>query len=96
MKENPNFFPGRDIVVSVVDAMKAELRALVIETEGTFTIDLTGVEMIDSKGLGLLIATNNSLVSQGRQLRIIQANDDLIDLFRMMRLDRHFVIDERK
>ena len=94
MDEQSTFTPGCDIVAAVTDTIKVELRALVSQSSGVFTIDLNGVDMIDSKGIGLLIATNNSLTGQGRQLRIIHASPDLIDLFRVMRLDRHFLIEQ--
>jgi anti-anti-sigma factor len=92
MNENPVYSPGRDIVVSTVEEMKAEIKKLLVSSSGDLTIDFSGVEMIDSKGLGLLIAVFNSLEAGGRKLRITGASPDLVDLFRVMRLDRHFVI----
>ena len=93
MNENPTFRPGRDIVVATVDAMKAELKGLIADSTGTLTVDLSGVEMIDSKGLGLLIAASNSLGASGRKLRIVGAIGDIVELFRIMRLDRHFIVE---
>jgi anti-sigma B factor antagonist len=81
--------PRADIVATSVPAVKEELRSLVAASQGEFTIDLSAVRMIDSKGLGLLIAAANSLVAQGRSLRVTGANEDLVGLFKMMRLDRH-------
>ncbi|MFZ4614648.1 MAG: ATP-binding protein [Rectinemataceae bacterium] len=81
--------PQADIVAASVPAVKEELRSLVAASQGEFTIDLSAVRMIDSKGLGLLIAAANSLVAQGRSLRVTGANEDLVGLFKMMRLDRH-------
>jgi anti-sigma B factor antagonist len=92
MIENPRYTPGRDIVVSTVEGIKAEVKELVAASTGELLLDLHGVEMIDSKGLGLLIAVFNSLQATGRKLRITGAIPDLVDLFRVMRLDRHFVI----
>jgi anti-anti-sigma factor len=93
MNENPVYSPGRDIVVSTVDGMKAEIKTLLAASTGDLTIDFSGVEMIDSKGLGLLIASFNSLEAAGRKLRIKGAIPDIVELLRVMRLDRHFVID---
>ncbi|MEI6386107.1 MAG: ATP-binding protein [Spirochaetota bacterium] len=81
--------PQADIVATSVPAVKEELRRLVTASQGEFTIDLSAVRMIDSKGLGLLIAAANSLVAQGRSLRVTGANEDLVGLFKMMRLDHH-------
>jgi anti-anti-sigma factor len=93
MNENPVYSPGRDIVVSTVDEMKAEIKKLLAASTGDLTIDFSGVEMIDSKGLGLLIASFNSLEAAGRKLRIKGAIPDIVELLRVMRLDRHFIID---
>jgi anti-anti-sigma factor len=92
MNENATYSPGRDIVSSMVDEAKGEIKRLVVSSSGDFTFDLTGVEMIDSKGLGLIIATYNTLANAGRKLRIVGAIPDIVELFRVMRLDRHFDI----
>lgn len=93
MNGEADFTPGRDLVASAIETMKETIKERVAATAGTFTMDLNGVEMVDSRGLGLLIATNNSLTSQGRRLRIINAGADIVDLFRIMRLDRHFLVE---
>lgn len=87
------YAPRKDLVAAVAAEAKAELRALVGGSEGDFTIDLEGVEMIDSKGLGLLIAACNSLSADKRRLRVVGASADLVELFKTMRLDRHFTIE---
>jgi anti-anti-sigma factor len=94
MNENPVYAPGRDIVVPAVEEMKIELKQLIGSSLGDLTIDFDGVEMIDSKGLGLLIAGFNTLQAAGRKLRIARAIPDIVELLRVMRLDRHFVIVE--
>ncbi len=84
--------PARDIVTTAVDAIKVDLRKSIDTSEGILSIDLSGVDMIDSRGLGLLIATANSLASKQRKLRIVNASSDIVELMRMMRLDRHMEI----
>ena len=56
------------------------------------TIDLAEIEMIDSKGLAVFIMCHQSLASRGGSLTVITANDDMQQLFRVMRLDRHFTV----
>lgn len=87
--EQGSWAPRFDIVAAKAQTAKEELRALVGSSSGEFVVDLSEVRMIDSKGLGILIAAVNTLEVAGRTMRIIGANDDLIGLFRMMRLDRH-------
>ena len=95
MQEIPSngmWSPKMDLVAANVKSVKEDLRNLVAGSEGEFVVDLSSVAMIDSKGLGLLIATVNSLEPSGRMLRVIGAKEDLVELFKMMRLDRHLTI----
>lgn len=82
--------PATDIVASMANEFKAELQSLVNETEVGITLDLTGVEMVDSVGIGIIIATHNSLNRDGRKLKVTQIPKDIFSLFSTMRLDRHF------
>ena len=89
VKKQGCWTPAGDIVAANAQAAKEELRSLVSSSSGDFVVDLSSVRMIDSKGLGILIATINSLEPLGRNLVIRGANEDLAGLFKMMRLDRH-------
>jgi anti-anti-sigma factor len=84
--------PQSDIVADNCQEAKETLRTLVGASSGEFVVDLSAVGMIDSKGLGILIAVVNSLEAAGRTLRVTGANGDLVELFRMMRLDKHMAI----
>ena len=55
-------------------------------------IDLARVELIDSVGIGLLIAVHNTLGKKGGRLVLRNVNADLAALLRTMRLDKHFSI----
>ena len=49
--------------------------------------------MIDSSGIGLLIASRNSLLdSGGNEIELINTSDEIRGLFTAMRLDHHFTI----
>ena len=87
------YAPGRDIVASAAEVMKAEIKKGIAESSGDFCIDMTGVEMIDSRGLGLLIAAANSLAAVKRRLHILKATSDIVELMRLMRMDKHMDID---
>ena len=43
---------------------------LIQATNGKFTIDLSKVHMVDSKGIGLIIASYNTLQTSSRELEI--------------------------
>lgn len=85
--------PGQDIVASSVEALRAQWKKLLASGAAALTVDLAGVEMIDSVGLGLLIATHNTLGKSGGRLRISGASPDILGLFRTMRLDKHFIVE---
>lgn len=55
-------------------------------------LDLSKVSYVDSIGIGILIATHNSLKNKGGKLKIINASDDIKNLFKTMRLDKHIEI----
>lgn len=84
--------PGGDIVASVVENFKALLQDALRDSPGPLAIDLSGTSMIDSMGIGLLIAAHNTLGKSGEKLRLLNPNQDILTLFRTMRLDKHFLI----
>lgn len=84
--------PGRDVVASMVQDFKGELKAAVEKAPGELVIDLAGVEMVDSVGIGVIIAAHNSLTPIGAKLSVVNVSPDIFDLLRTMRLDRHFTI----
>ncbi|MHB1349563.1 MAG: anti-sigma factor antagonist [Desulfobulbus sp.] len=82
--------PGRDIVSSMVGELREELKAVVDKQDVLLTVDLEGVRMIDSMGLGVLIATHNSLMKRNARLELVNISGDILQLLKNMRLDRHF------
>src|SRR6056297_832980 len=85
--------PGRNIVASMAGEFREELQQLVQEGPEEIIIDMSGIEMVDSVGIGVMIAVHNSLTKHGGKLRIKNADDKILSLFSTMRLDRHFAIE---
>ncbi len=81
----------------LTSAFAAELRPRLQEVVATGTtqlaIDLSSVDLVDSAGIGLLIAARNSLAKVGGTMRIIGVSAEIQHLFKVMRLDRHFQIE---
>ena len=46
-------------------------------------------------GIGLLIATHNSLKAKGGRLRVVNVSPEILNLFKAIRLDRHFAVEGR-
>ncbi|MDP3428245.1 MAG: ATP-binding protein [Humidesulfovibrio sp.] len=53
-------------------------------------LDFSKVGSIDSVGIGLLVATHNSLAKAGGSLSLSNVSQDISQLFTLMRLDKHF------
>lgn len=81
-----------DIVAAQVPELRQQIRALVESSEGGLVLDFTHVHMVDSIGIGLLIAVYNTLRKTGRELRLVHVSPDVFDLFRTMRMHQHFSI----
>lgn len=88
-----SYSPRRDIVVATVETIKTELKRRIAETGGEFVLDLGGVEMVDSKGIGLLISTFTTLSEKQRGFRLVGTPPDILQLFRSMRMNQHFIIE---
>lgn len=85
--------PGIDIVASMAEDFKKELFSAINDCTGDFVIDLVGVDMVDSVGIGVIIATHNTLDRAGRNLKVINVSKDVYGLFSTMRLNRRFTIE---
>ena len=90
------FKPGKNIVASGSKGFRKKLKKSVDDGIKELTINLEGVEMVDSVGLGVLIATHNSLNSAGGQLKVTNASEDIFKLLKTMRLDQHFEVSAAK
>ena len=84
--------PGKDIVTPMAEEFRAELLELVEDGVKALTVDLDGVGVVDSVGLGVLIAAHNSLQKDDGIFTIINASEDIYNLFKVMCLDQHFEI----
>lgn len=81
--------PGRDLVSSMIPDFKQELNSLLEKAPQELHLDLSGTEMMDSIGIGVVIATHNSMKKKGGRLVITGASENILKLFKSMRLDQH-------
>lgn len=84
--------PHGDIVASGMPELRPALRDLVREGRRQVTVDLEETKMIDSTGLGLLLAAFNSLRQAQGTLTIVNASPEIIELLRTMRIHQHFEV----
>jgi anti-sigma B factor antagonist len=88
--------PGGDILASTAPGLRAALRDLIGAGARELVVDLDGTSMVDSTGLGLLLAAFNSVRAAGGTFAVIHASDELLELFRAMRLHQHFRVSGRE
>ena len=86
--------PGVDVVASMAEDFKNELLSAINDSKEDFIIDLQGVEMVDSVGIGVIIAAHNTLNQSDRNLKVINVIKDVYGLFTTMRLNRRFTVEE--
>jgi anti-anti-sigma factor len=87
--------PDGDVVAASVPELRSKMRGAIAEGARQLTVDLINVAMIDSAGLGMLIAAHNSLTRVGGELRVTGASQDLLDLFIALRMHQHFSVSGR-
>ncbi len=84
--------PGEDVVASMAEEFKNELLSAINDSKADFIIDLEGVEMVDSVGIGVIIAAHNTLNQADRNLEVVNVANDVYGLFTTMRLNRRFTV----
>jgi anti-sigma B factor antagonist len=83
---------GDTIVAATLPELRLTMRDIVGEGVRDLVIDLSGIRMVDSSGIGLLIATYNSMRKLGGRLAVVNASNELLELFRSMRMHQHFSV----
>ena len=86
------FRPGKDLVTSVAQNLMPKLIRSMESGIKNVTINFSGVNALDSMGLGLIIAAHNSLENAGGSLTITNASEDIGRLLTTLRLDKHFEV----
>ncbi len=84
--------PEGDLTAASVPAMRTNLKNMIAEGVRDLVVDLSNTRVIDSSGIGLLVATHNSLLRLNGKLTVKNVSKDLLDLFKAFRLDKHFSI----
>lgn len=75
-------------------SLRKELRQAATADDKKIIIDLEGTKTIESSGIALLVALGNTLSEKKDRIELINLSDDLRKLFEVMRLDTHFIMDE--
>ena len=75
-----------DLVASVIPDLQAALKQQLQPGVEEVVFDLAETLMLDSSGIGLLIATTNTMARHQGCIRVLNASPDILQLLQSMRL----------
>ncbi len=75
-----------DLTAVLVPDLQARLKEMLSKGARELVFDLGSARMLDSSGIGLLIATANSLAPNGGKVRVTNVCPDIFRLLQSMRL----------
>lgn len=84
-----------DLTVSVVTALKPALQKSLGDDVGHVEFDLGKTVFIDSTGIGLLIATYNSLAKKNGTVSVVSVSEDIFHLLQSMRIEKRLCVTKR-
>lgn len=90
------FVIQNDLIAPNVKEMNKLLMEALDETAGIdeVIVDLNKIENIDSVGVSFVVSLYKNISNEGLEFRIVHASNDIIQLFKLMRLDEFFIIEE--
>ncbi len=84
-----------DLTAPTVPDLRARLRRELQPGIEAIEFDLARTVMLDSSGIGLLIACHNSLSGRRGRLSVINVSEDIAQLLRSLRLAQRFHVSAR-
>ena len=85
--------PEQDLTGDIIEKFREELSKNLEDESVELIFDLSSVQLIDSTGLTLLVASQKTLEEKNKLLTLINVNKEIFDLLRLTHLDRFFNID---
>lgn len=73
-------------------ALKADLKKFLDTPTARLVVDLTGVLLVTSTGLGMLVQVRAAAQAAGGRVVLAGLSNELLDLFRLTNLNRLFTI----
>lgn len=85
-----------DLTSSTVLEVRPRLGALMSGGVRELVFDFGSTVFVDSSGIGMLLSAHNWLSKAGGRLEVIHASEEILSLFRAMRLDKRFSLRGRE
>ena len=84
--------PEGDLVSTTAAKLRQNLLDAIMADSGGLAVDLVNVRILDSVGLGVLVAAHNTLGRHGASLCLVNVSTEIFALLKAMRLEQHFSI----
>ncbi len=84
------FKPEKNLTGEYTEKLKEELSKTLDKKVVELVIDLSNVELIDSTGLAVLVATHKSIRQKEGEFKLVNVSEAIFDLFKLTHLDRFF------
>lgn len=81
--------PTGDVTSTIKEKLKEDILKKIAEGITDLQLDFSAVKIIDSTGVGVLVAACNSLKEKAGSLTVLNASADLKQMFKIMRLDQY-------
>ncbi len=75
-----------DLTAATIPGLQPALRSVLNQSVSEVVFDLTDAVMLDSSGIGFVIAAANTMARHGGKVRITNVSADILRLLQMMRL----------
>lgn len=87
---------NEDLVASNVKKFNLNVMDLLEEDSDhdELVLDLSETENIDSVGVTFVVSLYKAANNEGRQFRVINSNQDIVQLFKLMKLDEFFEMED--
>jgi len=92
LKENAVVFVSGEIDIYTSQQFKEKLYNAVDNSSGDLTIDCSGLNYIDSMGLGIFVGALKKMRTNNRNIHIANIKDNIKKLFVITGLDKLFII----
>jgi anti-sigma B factor antagonist len=84
-----------DLTASIVPELKSSVQKALDGGALEVEYDLSKATVIDSTGIGILIATYNSLMKKNGTVRLVVGSDDIFRMLQSMRLEKRLCVSKR-
>jgi len=77
-----------DIYIEQADELTSVFNSIIEKNPRDVEIDLDGLKTITSSGIGKIVLLYKDLKKRGGKLRIIKVNDTIMQIFKIVKLDK--------